>query len=1086
MQLTNQCIGSYYDELKQRVFYFNWNSNGYNGIYIYDIKLNITTPLLVSFVHSAYDIFGFSRDYPIASINILYRTDEDGDIIHWTDRNNRPMKLNIKDAENKLYGELWEQKYLTVSRKMPLLSPSCRYVSNPSIIINNLKNKIYQVRYQWVYRDDTKSCWSPWSKIFAPINVDDLSTEIDPLKNNTIKIDVDSGDKDVKEILIAARHSLANTYTDTFLIQKINKEQLSVLDNVVYIYDFYNNGAYPFIDKTEESILFDNIPLKANTQELINGNVLAYAGITEGRNKEVTLNVSIPEVTLIQNIEGAGANPLIITTNDTQGEPPNNNTWYYLYTTGNQQIGDIIYIYFSLRDYVNGYYVDSTVRVTHTVTSVVTATFLAGLRDSIAYNTTIIQNNLVVFVDNAPNGIKIKSNTGYSKVTFSHNYIQYITPSNISGNTITDVTTAVYKHKSSYTFGMVYFDEFGVTNGVMTTKNLEVLTPEIDNSTIGTAASTVPNIKFSINHQPPTWAKYFSFTRSLNINVGDFLTIPITDGTAKSNDLKYGYIDITKFNTNSDGWPIYEFKKGDRVRLIGKTSNGSGLAKDYPIIEMIEVLPTAGITQYPATWPIAGFVLKVQYDATTMVNWGTNGYTEYYLEVYTPALNNDNDMRLFYEIGETYKVITDVNNNKVHQGQAQNQIVGTGVKPAIYNFYRGDVYQRQQGGYHIISKSISDKFDSKVEGIGRVFIQDEYAKQIYYPTTIRYSLEYQPNTSINATNKFLSANLDEYDRAKGDIQRLKVRARQMRVFQSRACGMVPILQNMLQTADGNNVVYQGTEIINKIQYYQGEFGIGNQYCSLASSAIADYFTDPIRGSQIRLSQDGMTSISEIYKGHFYLNKSLTNYQRDWAYTGGGKAKILGAYDVFEEEFITCMQSGTISASTIPSSTIGFSETKNAYTSFYDYSPEWICSAGTLIITWKNGKLWAHNNTTTYANFYGVQYSPSIKLVFNETPMIKKKYNTIMTLSSNKWIAGTNGYITTNTGQSSKLIEGDYLKKDDKYYAAFKRDISSTGGLYNGNPLKGSWMEINLKPISPQNLVDLYYIETTVLEPLNNR
>ena len=47
MQLTNQCIGSYYDELKQRVFYFNWNSNGYNGIYIYDIKLNITTPLLV-------------------------------------------------------------------------------------------------------------------------------------------------------------------------------------------------------------------------------------------------------------------------------------------------------------------------------------------------------------------------------------------------------------------------------------------------------------------------------------------------------------------------------------------------------------------------------------------------------------------------------------------------------------------------------------------------------------------------------------------------------------------------------------------------------------------------------------------------------------------------------------------------------------------------------------------------------------------------------------------------------------------------------------------------------------------------------
>jgi len=131
-------------------------------------------------------------------------------------------------------------------------------------------------------------------------------------------------------------------------------------------------------------------------------------------------------------------------------------------------------------------------------------------------------------------------------------------------------------------------------------------------------------------------------------------------------------------------------------------------------------------------------------------------------------------------------------------------------------------------------------------------------------------------------------------------------------------------------------------------------------------------------------------------------------------------------------------------------------------------------------------MWIHNNTSTYANFYGVQYSPSIKLVFNDSPVAKKRYNTIMTLSNDKWVAAADGDIKTNLGQNSSLSTDDYIKRDDKYHAAFKRASNSTGGLYNGNVLKGGWMEINLKPVSPQNLVDLYYVETSILQPFNNR
>jgi hypothetical protein len=71
-------------------------------------------------------------------------------------------------------------------------------------------------------------------------------------------------------------------------------------------------------------------------------------------------------------------------------------------------------------------------------------------------------------------------------------------------------------------------------------------------------------------------------------------------------------------------------------------------------------------------------------------------------------------------------------------------------------------------------------------------------------------------------------------------------------------------------------------------------------------------------------------------------------------------------------------------------------------------------------------------------------------------------------------------------QQSQLVQSDFKIKDDKYHAAFKRDMLSPGGLLNGRPLKGSWVELNLRPVNPQSLVDLYYVELGIQQPLNNR
>ena len=143
---NNQCIGAIFDDVKNRVYYFNYNSLGRNGIYYYDTLLKTISPVLVSYRNSTYDIFNFNPLYPIASINILYKDVADGDVLYWTDRLSRPQSLNVQDAINSfqtggIYGNglNWTSQYLTVAKQMPSVPAICSYANNTSILINNLK-----------------------------------------------------------------------------------------------------------------------------------------------------------------------------------------------------------------------------------------------------------------------------------------------------------------------------------------------------------------------------------------------------------------------------------------------------------------------------------------------------------------------------------------------------------------------------------------------------------------------------------------------------------------------------------------------------------------------------------------------------------------------------------------------------------------------------------------------------------------------------------------------------------------------------------------------------------------------------------
>ena len=330
------------------------------------------------------------------------------------------------------------------------------------------------------------------------------------------------------------------------------------------------------------------------------------------------------------------------------------------------------------------------------------------------------------------------------------------------------------------------------------------------------------------------------------------------------------------------------------------------------------------------------------------------------------------------------------------------------------------------------------------------------------------------NSNINEVSRFAPLNFDEIDLTKGDIEVLSAENRILNVLQKRGCGWYGIYSKILQDNTGANVIATTDAILtkNNIQYLAGTFGIGNQKGSFAKTKLGYFFTDPVRGYQIRRSVDGLTPISELYYGQYFIRPIITKYNNDYIKPNGAVAKMLGYYDYFEEQYVLICPSGTLDGETIPNNNFSFNEMRNAYCAFYDFNPEWIICAQDTTFSWKNGQVYIHNNETNYGEFYGVQTYPSVKLVFNSKEALKRVFDAIAYQSNQIWEAPLKGDINTSminpqTGmrQESSLISRDFDIQENVRYAALLRDMNSKliprEALNEGDFLNGNWIEVNL-------------------------
>mgnify|MGYP000196172028 CR=1 FL=1 len=786
----NECIGSFYDSIKQRIIWFNYNSNSKHGIYQYDLLTKTVTPLLICFTNSTTDILGFSLDFPIASVNIIYTTEEDGDLLTWVARNKRPKILNLLSAKNNIYGSDWLEEYLDVAKAPFFIPMQCAFEDDLDVTVNNLRKPLFVAKYRPVYDDNLKGVFSAWSNMAIPFNYTIPEVQANPQKNAKIRCVIQTGSAEVKKIEIVFAQlggpeaQEGTTWSDFFQVVVLDKAKLSIPDNDTYIYDFYNNEAYSDIDVKESNLPFDYVPDLANTQELLNGNVIVYGGITEGKNPVTVEGVAtnkdgstplyekpfVNPVDIIMSVTQAGTNgfqldediKIIILGNgrpnytynievDISGTPETI-SYTALPTEGPEEIIDglrlvAIGLGYTVVSFTNrtltifktgqqllNYYIegaDFTLTNSMVVNDTAKTITITGKSDWFIYffkgtqfYLSLVPSNLITTVSQNIVGSDLV-------VTYTGDAFNNTGLTTISFQPNLNESIPSYTPSSKRSLALVYFDKKGKTDGVLYSPEMSV---NIDYYVIETPFDEInfkiPYINFSITSPPPIWADYYHIVRSDNLSDLRFLWW-VTNKTYK--DDKYAYICIESIQayklTNLSSIIAYKFSPGDRIRFQ-MLYNPDGTADtvyqneyDYEIADQLLDQEINGIK-------LIGQWLKIILPATSSTfNFGdgsNNDYDYYLIKLYTPQKSTNPELRLYKEFDQEYAIINPGTSLRCHQGQLQNQSDNL-VTPALFKLECGDAYYRRRDIN--VGSVISFDFKEQLMSDGYILPQ-ELVKQV--------------------------------------------------------------------------------------------------------------------------------------------------------------------------------------------------------------------------------------------------------------------------------------------------------------------------------------------------------------------
>ena len=379
----------------------------------------------------------------------------------------------------------------------------------------------------------------------------------------------------------------------------------------------------------------------------------------------------------------------------------------------------------------------------------------------------------------------------------------------------------------------------------------------------------------------------------------------------------------------------------------------------------------------------------------------------------------------------------------------------TGVPTGIAGAYPQVSNAVQADSWAIEEARIRGGYNNVIVDLGvKAYLVETEPNASFRTNSMIYSGVFNSRTGVNDTNVF-SVGEDitrSVDPANGSIQKLYAEDTNLVIFQENKVSRALIDKDAIYSAEGQgSAVSTLNLVIGQIVPYAGNFGISKNPESFAVYGYRKYFTDKNRNAVMRLSQDGLTEISN-YGMIDYFRDEFKNLD-----TVAVNGKAIGAWDIYTKQYVLSLQGSNV-VNTYQ--TLAFDESVRGWTSFYTYKPEQIFSIQSNYFSVKDGQLWRHNNETGQNNdrsiFYGVYSDSSITFVFNPQVSLSKVFKTVNYEGSTGWeVSSFNAARSFDLNDTSNLVysydEGAYTENGIQYYAGFyKKEGKYFANLINNS------------------------------------
>ena len=202
--------------------------------------------------------------------------------------------------------------YINVIVAPPLRPPYIEMLSLDSAEDNqenNMEDRFIQFAYRYKYRDNQYSSLSPFSATaFVPgqFELDYAAGNNEAMLNtkNKVKVIFETGNQFVEEIQVVA---FDTKRLNVYIVETFNKVESGIQDQVIpnhdtYSFIFKNNKLYTPLSEKQVTRFFDNVPIAAQAQEVIDsrivyGNYTQFYDLTDCSGYKVTMNYTVGIVT---------------------------------------------------------------------------------------------------------------------------------------------------------------------------------------------------------------------------------------------------------------------------------------------------------------------------------------------------------------------------------------------------------------------------------------------------------------------------------------------------------------------------------------------------------------------------------------------------------------------------------------------------------------------------------------------------------------------------------------------------------------------------------------------------------------------